>query len=178
MICKLPHEMAAAITHLSNIWDRQARISLNIRYSSSRSYYYLISRMVLKLYGTSISTCTNRVATVLKEKGIPYELNTVNLMQGEHKKPEFLQKQPFGQVPYIVRARSTHYAFTIGVPSRTMAGSSSTRAALSVVTSKPNIRSKARRSSRLNPKPMPNLNKRRLLRRRTSNLQQMGSSRR
>jgi glutathione S-transferase len=59
--------------------------------------------MVLKLYGAPGSTCTRRVATVLKEKEVPYELVTVDFMKGEHKKPEYLQKQPFGQIPYIVR---------------------------------------------------------------------------
>ena len=69
--------------------------------------------MVLKLYGAPAAACTDRVAIVLKEKEVPYELHTVNLMEGEHKKPEFLQKQPFGQIPYIVRPLPTHHAFVI-----------------------------------------------------------------
>jgi len=58
--------------------------------------------MVLKLYGFSISTCTLRVAVVLKEKGVPFEFIPVDLTKGAHKAPEFIANQPFGQVPYIV----------------------------------------------------------------------------
>ncbi|KAG5634673.1 hypothetical protein H0H81_001136 [Sphagnurus paluster] len=53
--------------------------------------------MTLKLYGTRVQ----RVITVLNEKGVPFELIEVDLMKGEHKAPQFLEKQPFGQVPYI-----------------------------------------------------------------------------
>ncbi|KAF9809006.1 hypothetical protein IEO21_07631 [Rhodonia placenta] len=58
--------------------------------------------MVLKLYGFPSSTCTRRVAVVLKEKNIPYELVPVDLTKNEQKNPEFVKNQPFGQVPYIV----------------------------------------------------------------------------
>jgi glutathione S-transferase len=57
--------------------------------------------MVLKLHGASYSTCTKRVLTALKETNTPYELVPVDLSKGEHKSPEFLAKQPFGQVPYL-----------------------------------------------------------------------------
>jgi glutathione S-transferase len=61
--------------------------------------------MALKLYGTARSTCTRRVALVLHEKKVPFELVEVDLGKGENKSPEYLKKQPFGQVPYIVRLR-------------------------------------------------------------------------
>lgn len=57
--------------------------------------------MVLKLYGSAVSTCTRRVAVVLKEKEVPYEFIPVDFTKGENKTPEYLSKQPFGQVPYI-----------------------------------------------------------------------------
>ncbi|KIJ32241.1 hypothetical protein M422DRAFT_783510 [Sphaerobolus stellatus SS14] len=57
--------------------------------------------MVLTLVGHPLSTCTRRVALVAKEVGIPYEIVPVDFAKGEHKSPEFLAKQPFGQVPYI-----------------------------------------------------------------------------
>jgi len=60
--------------------------------------------MVLKLYGLAQSTCTRRVGAVLREKNIPFQLVEVNLMKGEQKSPEYLKKQPFGQIPYIVRS--------------------------------------------------------------------------
>lgn len=57
--------------------------------------------MVLKLYGSPFSTCTKRVATILHEKKVPFEIYPVNLAAGEHKTPSYLEKQPFGVVPYI-----------------------------------------------------------------------------
>ncbi|KAJ7174765.1 glutathione S-transferase [Mycena filopes] len=56
---------------------------------------------ILKLYGSKFATCTRRVATVLHELQVPFELVEVDLMNGEHKKPAYLAKQPFGQIPYI-----------------------------------------------------------------------------
>ena len=58
--------------------------------------------MVLKLHGSPISTCTKRVATVLREKNVPFELVAIDFAKGEHKSPGFTAHQPFGQVPYIV----------------------------------------------------------------------------
>jgi glutathione S-transferase len=66
------------------------------------SAYTLTSTMVLKIYGVLKSTCCQRVATILGEKNVPYELIEVNFAEREHKSPEYLAKQPFGQVPYIV----------------------------------------------------------------------------
>ncbi|KAL0953091.1 hypothetical protein HGRIS_004363 [Hohenbuehelia grisea] len=57
--------------------------------------------MVLKLYGIPLSTCTRRVAVVAHEINAPFELVEVDFMKGEHKGPEFLKKQPFGQVPVL-----------------------------------------------------------------------------
>ncbi|EMD32727.1 hypothetical protein CERSUDRAFT_161212 [Gelatoporia subvermispora B] len=57
--------------------------------------------MVLKLHGSPMSTCTRRVATVLKEKNVPYELVTVDMASREHKSAAYLETNPFGQVPYI-----------------------------------------------------------------------------
>lgn len=56
----------------------------------------------VKLYGSPLSTCTRRVAVVLKEKGVPYELISIDLSKGEHKKPDYIDNfQPFGQVPVL-----------------------------------------------------------------------------
>jgi glutathione S-transferase len=58
--------------------------------------------MVLKLYGFSLSVYTQAVMIVLKEKNVPFSFVPVDIIQGEHKSPEYLEKQPFGVVPYIV----------------------------------------------------------------------------
>ena len=55
--------------------------------------------MVLKLYGSSY---TYLVAAVLHEKQVPFEFVSVDLDKAEHKSPEYLKKQPYGQAPYIV----------------------------------------------------------------------------
>lgn len=58
--------------------------------------------MVLTLYGSPYSPCTKRAAVVMKEKDIPFTFVTVDLAKREHKLPEYVKKQPFGMVPYIV----------------------------------------------------------------------------
>ncbi|KXS21754.1 thioredoxin-like protein [Gonapodya prolifera JEL478] len=55
----------------------------------------------LTVYGNPLSTCTRRVLFALREKGVPYELVAVDLRAGEHKSPEFLKLQPFGQIPVL-----------------------------------------------------------------------------
>jgi len=58
--------------------------------------------MVLRLFGSHTATCTARVATVLREKRIPFAFVPVDLRKGEHKTPAYFEKQPFGQIPYVV----------------------------------------------------------------------------
>ncbi|KAF8875523.1 glutathione S-transferase [Infundibulicybe gibba] len=57
--------------------------------------------MVLKLYGSPRSTCTRRVGTVLYEKKVPFILVPVDMTTGQHKDPDYVKIQPFGQIPYI-----------------------------------------------------------------------------
>lgn len=57
---------------------------------------------VLKLYGAGFAICTRRVGTILHEKKIPFKLVEVDLKKREHKDPEYIKIQPFGQIPYIV----------------------------------------------------------------------------
>ncbi|KAJ7709053.1 glutathione S-transferase-like protein [Mycena rosella] len=54
---------------------------------------------ILKLYGSKHATSTKRVATILHELKVPFELIEVDA--GTQKSPAFLAKQPFGQIPYI-----------------------------------------------------------------------------
>ena len=60
--------------------------------------------MVLKLYSSykPTSPWVRLVAAVLYEKQVPFELVPVDLANGEQKSPEYLAKNPFGQVPSIV----------------------------------------------------------------------------
>jgi len=57
--------------------------------------------MVLKLYGSPKSPWFRLVVTILHEKQVPFEHVAVDLSKGENKTPEYLAKQPFGQVPCL-----------------------------------------------------------------------------
>jgi Glutathione S-transferase, N-terminal domain len=59
------------------------------------------NQMVLKLYTASLSTCGRRVAVILHEKKVPYELIQGNWAAKEHKSEAWTKNQPFGQMPYI-----------------------------------------------------------------------------
>ncbi|XP_062097524.1 glutathione S-transferase-like [Humulus lupulus] len=53
----------------------------------------------VKVFGPPMSTAVSRVLACLIEKDVDFQLISVNMSKGEHKKPEFLKIQPFGQVP-------------------------------------------------------------------------------
>ena|SRR5271163_4020205 len=57
--------------------------------------------MTIKVHGSAGSPCTRVVLMALVEKKVPYELVSVDVMNGENKKPPFLAKQPFGKVPVL-----------------------------------------------------------------------------
>ena len=53
----------------------------------------------MKLLGFAMSPNVRRAQLTLEELGLPYELVPVDLMSGEHKKPEYLALNPNGRVP-------------------------------------------------------------------------------
>ncbi|XP_043709914.1 glutathione S-transferase PARB-like [Telopea speciosissima] len=53
----------------------------------------------VKVYGPPMSTAVARVLACLLEKEVQFQLINVNMAKGEHKKPDYLKIQPFGQVP-------------------------------------------------------------------------------
>ncbi len=55
----------------------------------------------IKLYTFPLSGHAHRVQLALSLMNIPHELINVDLRQGAQKTPEFLQMNPFGQVPVI-----------------------------------------------------------------------------
>ncbi|XP_022759980.1 glutathione S-transferase F11-like [Durio zibethinus] len=57
--------------------------------------------MVVKVYGPLRAACPQRVMACLLEKDVEFEIVHVDLDAGEHKRPDFLLRQPFGQVPAI-----------------------------------------------------------------------------
>ena len=57
--------------------------------------------MVLKLYSGEKSGSGRRVAVLLYEKKVSYELIKPNWSILEHKSEQWKKNQPFGQMPYI-----------------------------------------------------------------------------
>ncbi|KAG8984432.1 hypothetical protein FRB94_010832 [Tulasnella sp. JGI-2019a] len=55
----------------------------------------------IKIHGSAKSTCTQRVMAVAYEKGLDVEVIPCNFAAAEHKSAAWLEKQPFGQVPYL-----------------------------------------------------------------------------
>ncbi|ONI17771.1 hypothetical protein PRUPE_3G178300 [Prunus persica] len=64
--------------------------------------------MVVKVYGPFYAS-PKRVLVCLVEKEIEFETSPIDLFKGEHKDPEFLKLQPFGQVPVIQDGDYTLY---------------------------------------------------------------------
>ncbi|KAJ8505225.1 hypothetical protein OPV22_006111 [Ensete ventricosum] len=51
------------------------------------------------VYGPPISTAVSRVLACLLEKDVDFKLVNVDMAKGQHKSPDYLKLQPFGQVP-------------------------------------------------------------------------------
>jgi len=56
---------------------------------------------MMKLYDYGRAPNPRRVKIFLAEKGIDVELVNCDMMKGEHKTPEFLQKNPSGKIPVL-----------------------------------------------------------------------------
>ena len=57
---------------------------------------------MITLYGHEISGNSYKARLLLSLLNLEYEWVRVDLMEGEHKSPEYLAKNPFGQVPFLV----------------------------------------------------------------------------
>ena len=55
----------------------------------------------MKLYGHPMSGNTHRVQALLSILDVDYDYAVVDLRSGAHKQPDFLQKNPLGQVPVL-----------------------------------------------------------------------------
>jgi len=99
------------------------------------------SQMVLKLYTSAMATCGRRVAVILHEKNVPYELIEPNWAAKEHKSEAWTKNQPFGQMPYIDVSTGILHQFvdvsSLLTPTGRTMDSSSSKAALSLATSRP-----------------------------------------
>jgi glutathione S-transferase len=68
---------------------------------------------MIKLYDFLSCPYGQKVRIVLAEKSLSYDLVTVDLAAGEHRKQEFLRLNPFGRVPVLVDDDTTVYDSTI-----------------------------------------------------------------
>lgn len=57
---------------------------------------------MMKLYGHELSGNAYKIRLLLSLLGIEYQFVRVDLMKGEHKSPEYLQLNAFGQVPLLI----------------------------------------------------------------------------
>ncbi|CAN1212811.1 glutathione S-transferase [Tumidithrix helvetica PCC 7403] len=57
---------------------------------------------MIKLHGHEISGNSYKARLMLSLLNLEYEWVRVDLMKGEHKSPEYLAKNPFGQVPLLI----------------------------------------------------------------------------
>lgn len=68
---------------------------------------------MIKLYDFLSCPYGQKVRIVLAEKSLNYDLVTVDLVQGEHRRPDFLRFNPFGRVPVLVDDDTPVYDSTI-----------------------------------------------------------------
>jgi glutathione S-transferase len=57
---------------------------------------------MIKLYGHEMSGNSYKVRLLLELLNLEYQWIKVDLMKGEHKSPEYLALNPFGQVPLLI----------------------------------------------------------------------------
>ncbi|TWO67815.1 glutathione S-transferase [Caenimonas sedimenti] len=61
----------------------------------------LIPAQPIRLYRAAISGHCHRVELLLSLLGLPYEVVEIDFAARDHKQPDFLARNPFGQVPVI-----------------------------------------------------------------------------
>ena len=68
----------------------------------------------IHLYSWCRSSCSGRLRVALQLKDLPYELTSVNLLNGDQKKPEYLALNPSGTVPTLIHTLDSGEKVTIG----------------------------------------------------------------
>jgi glutathione S-transferase len=68
---------------------------------------------MIKLYDHLSCPYGQKVRIALGEKGLNYDLVTVDFTRGDNRKPEFLGLNPFGRVPVLVDEDTTVYDSTV-----------------------------------------------------------------
>jgi len=68
---------------------------------------------MIKLYDFPACPFGQKVRIALAEKSLNYDMVTIDLRGGEHRKPEFLRLNPYGRVPVLVDEDTVVYDSTI-----------------------------------------------------------------
>ena len=68
---------------------------------------------MIKLYDFMPCPFGQKVRIVLAEKTLSYELVQIDLLKGEHRKPEFQRLNPYGKVPILIDDETVVYDSTI-----------------------------------------------------------------
>ncbi len=69
----------------------------------------------MKIYGTRTQGNPRRVAIFAEEKGLELPFESVDLMAGAHREPDFLALNPAGEVPVLVLDDGTAISETIAI---------------------------------------------------------------
>jgi glutathione S-transferase len=86
--------------HMARTWQ-QTRGAHRRIVASGMAPVATARNLFMKLYHHPLSGHSHRVRLFFSLLGLPHELVEVDLMAGAQKKPEFLAKNPFGQVPVL-----------------------------------------------------------------------------
>lgn len=69
----------------------------------------------MKLYDYTGAPNPRRVKIFLKEKGVPFETIYCDMAKGEHKSPEFLEKNPSGKIPVLETDDGRYLAESVAI---------------------------------------------------------------
>src|SRR5262245_9217439 len=69
----------------------------------------------MKLYVFALAPNPRKVLVYLKEKGIELPMETVDIMQGKNRTPEFLAKNPLGGLPVLELDDGSHLAESLAI---------------------------------------------------------------
>jgi len=69
----------------------------------------------MKLYVFALAPNPRKVLVYLKEKGLELPLQSVDILQGENRKPEFLAKNPLGGLPVLELDDGSHLTESLAI---------------------------------------------------------------
>ena len=69
----------------------------------------------MKLYDSNIAPNPKKVRVYLKEKGLTVPIVPVDILKGENRTPEFLQKNPLGGLPVLELDDGTHLTESLAI---------------------------------------------------------------